>query len=135
VWGDDERFVSTYFSTIRERPDLLHLRLGRSRDDDGYYFILGRTDDVINVAGHRLGTREIEEADVVAPEHRRGGRGRRGTTSLKGQAAMAFAVPSSDASRVADDAEAMAAMLEGEVMKPRSTGNSAPWPGRRASVL
>jgi propionyl-CoA synthetase len=43
------------------------------RDDDGYYFILGRTDDVINVAGHRLGTREIEEA-IQSPF--RGGRSR-----------------------------------------------------------
>jgi propionyl-CoA synthetase len=61
VWGDDERFVKTYFSTFRDR--MLYSTFDwATRDKDGYYFVLGRTDDVINVAGHRLGTREIEEA-------------------------------------------------------------------------
>ncbi len=60
VWGDDARFVSSYFSHFRER---LYSSLDWAiRDADGYTFILGRTDDVINVAGHRLGTREIEES-------------------------------------------------------------------------
>ena len=61
VWGDDERFVKTYFSTFRDRPVYSTFDWA-TRDQDGYYFVLGRTDDVINVAGHRLGTREIEEA-------------------------------------------------------------------------
>ena len=61
VWGDDERFVKTYFSTFAKKLVYATFDWG-IRDDDGYYFILGRTDDVINVAGHRLGTREIEEA-------------------------------------------------------------------------
>ncbi|HZP91408.1 MAG TPA: propionate--CoA ligase [Burkholderiales bacterium] len=61
VWGDDERFVKTYFSTFSARMVYATFDWG-IRDEDGYYFILGRTDDVINVAGHRLGTREIEEA-------------------------------------------------------------------------
>ena len=61
VWGDDERFVNPYFSTFRTRQVYSTFDWG-IRDEDGYYFILGRTDDVINVAGHRLGTREIEEA-------------------------------------------------------------------------
>ncbi|HZQ60194.1 MAG TPA: propionate--CoA ligase [Casimicrobiaceae bacterium] len=61
IWGDDERFVQTYFSTIPGK--LVYSTFDwATRDDDGYYFVLGRTDDVINVAGHRLGTREIEEA-------------------------------------------------------------------------
>ncbi len=61
IWGDDERFVETYFSTV---PGKLAYSTfdWATRDADGYYFVLGRTDDVINVAGHRLGTREIEEA-------------------------------------------------------------------------
>ncbi len=60
VWGDDERFLHSYFSHFKE---LLYSSLDWAiRDEDGYTFILGRTDDVINVAGHRLGTREIEEA-------------------------------------------------------------------------
>jgi len=61
VWGDDERFVKTYFSTFNTKQVYSTFDWG-IRDKDGYYFILGRTDDVINVAGHRLGTREIEEA-------------------------------------------------------------------------
>ncbi|HEV3240924.1 MAG TPA: propionate--CoA ligase [Casimicrobiaceae bacterium] len=61
IWGDDARFVSTYFSTLPGRPVYSTFDWA-TRDADGYYFVLGRTDDVINVAGHRLGTREIEEA-------------------------------------------------------------------------
>jgi propionyl-CoA synthetase len=64
VWGDDERFVSTYFSAFESTMVYSTFDWG-IRDEDGYHFILGRTDDVINVAGHRLGTREIEEAIQV----------------------------------------------------------------------
>jgi propionyl-CoA synthetase len=60
VWGDDKRFVQSYFSSFKA---MLYTSSDWAVcDEDGYYFILGRTDDVINVAGHRLGTREIEEA-------------------------------------------------------------------------
>ncbi|AKC85983.1 propionate--CoA ligase [Pseudoxanthomonas suwonensis] len=60
VWGNDERFIASYFGHFKE---LLYSSLDWAiRDEDGYTFILGRTDDVINVAGHRLGTREIEES-------------------------------------------------------------------------
>ena len=61
VWGDDERFVDTYCKSIPGKQLYSTFDWG-IRDGDGYYFILGRTDDVINVAGHRLGTREIEES-------------------------------------------------------------------------
>ncbi len=61
VWGDDERFVKTYFTSFRDKQVYSTFDWG-IRDKDGYHYILGRTDDVINVAGHRLGTREIEEA-------------------------------------------------------------------------
>ncbi len=61
VWGDDERFVKTYFSDFGAKLAYSTFDWA-TRDADGYYFVLGRTDDVINVAGHRLGTREIEEA-------------------------------------------------------------------------
>ncbi len=61
VWGDDERFVKTYFSDFGTKLAYSTFDWA-TRDADGYYFVLGRTDDVINVAGHRLGTREIEEA-------------------------------------------------------------------------
>ncbi len=65
VWRNDERFLAGYFGHFREP---LYSSLDWAiRDADGYYFILGRTDDVINVAGHRLGTREIEEAVAGYP--------------------------------------------------------------------
>ncbi|SFK83957.1 propionate--CoA ligase [Lysobacter sp. cf310] len=65
VWNDDARFLSSYFGHFKE---LLYSSLDWAiRDDDGYTFILGRTDDVINVAGHRLGTREIEESVASHP--------------------------------------------------------------------
>jgi propionyl-CoA synthetase len=112
VWRDDERFVKTYWKSIPGKLVYSTFDWG-IRDEDGYFFILGRTDDVINVAGHRLGTREIEEsisshADVaevavvgVADP-------------LKGQVAMAFAVLK-DAGRAATPADAL--KLEGEIMK------------------
>ncbi|HSC22789.1 MAG TPA: propionate--CoA ligase [Casimicrobiaceae bacterium] len=107
VWGDDERFVSTYFATIPGR-ELYSTFDWATRDDDGYYFVLGRTDDVINVAGHRIGTREIEEAVqahsgiaevAVVGVH----------DEVKGQVPIAFAVVK-DPARVADapSREAMA---------------------------
>ena len=65
VWGDDDRFVETYFS--RFAGGLYATFDYAVYDDDGYYFIMGREDDVINVAGHRLGTREVEEALCMHP--------------------------------------------------------------------
>jgi len=59
IWGDHERFIKTYFSTY---SNLYFTGDGVKRDEDGYYRILGRVDDVINVSGHRLGTAEIENA-------------------------------------------------------------------------
>jgi propionyl-CoA synthetase len=61
IWGDDERFIKTYFTAVPGKQYYSTFDYA-IKDKDGYYFILGRTDDVINVAGHRLGTREIEEA-------------------------------------------------------------------------
>lgn len=112
VWRDDERFVNTYWSSIPGRQVYSTFDWG-IRDEDGYFYILGRTDDVINVAGHRLGTREIEEsisshpnvAEVAVVGV---------ADSLKGQVAMAFVVIK-DATRVADDAARL--KLEGEIMK------------------
>ena len=102
IWGDDERFVKTYFNTFKNKLAYSSFDWG-IRDKDGYYFILGRTDDVINVAGHRLGTREIEEAiqshpniaevAVVGIEDK-----------LKGQVPVAFAVVK-DASGLENEAD------------------------------
>jgi acetyl-CoA synthetase len=89
IWGDDERYVQTYFSKWPGRPDLYFPGDGAKRDDDGYYWILGRVDDVLNVAGHRIGTMEVESALVEHPavaEAAVVGR----THELKGQALAAF---------------------------------------------
>ena len=111
VWGDDERFVKTYFQTV---PGKLAYSTfdWATRDADGYYFVLGRTDDVINVAGHRLGTREIEEAVQAHP-----GIAEVAVVGvadqLKGQIPVAFAVVK-DPSKVATAAQA--ASMRKEVM-------------------
>jgi len=65
VYGDHERFITTYFTTY---PGKYFTGDGCRRDEDGYYWITGRVDDVINVSGHRLGTAEIESA-LVGNEH------------------------------------------------------------------
>jgi propionyl-CoA synthetase len=111
VWGDDERFVKTYFSMFRDRQVYSSFDWG-IRDAEGYHTILGRTDDVINVAGHRLGTREIEEAvqaHVAVAEVAVVGV----ADALKGQMPLAFAVLKNPA--VAATPQARAA-LEKEVM-------------------
>jgi propionyl-CoA synthetase len=99
VWRDDARFVNTYWKSIPGHMVYSTFDWG-IRDDDGYYFILGRTDDVINVAGHRLGTREIEESisshSAIAEVAVVGV-----ADAIKGQVAMAFAVPR-DSAQVAD---------------------------------
>ena len=112
VWRDDARFVNTYWKSIPGKLIYNTFDWG-IRDEDGYYFILGRTDDVINVAGHRLGTREIEEsisshpnvAEVAVVGV---------ADQLKGQVAMAFAVLK-DPSKAASVADAL--KHEGEIMK------------------
>ncbi len=123
VWGDDARFVNTYWKSIpgkMAKHDEAHpSRMVYStfdwgiRDANGYYTILGRTDDVINVAGHRLGTREIEESIAAHPnvaEVAVVGV----ADQLKGQVAMAFAV-AKDASALGDANARL--KLEGEIMK------------------
>ncbi len=65
VWGDHERFVQTYFSTF---PGRYFSGDGCRRDSDGYYWITGRVDDVINVSGHRMGTAEVESSLVAHPK-------------------------------------------------------------------
>jgi acetyl-CoA synthetase len=65
VFGDHQRFIDTYFKTF---PGRYFTGDGAKRDEDGYYWITGRVDDVLNVAGHRLGTAEIESALVSHPQ-------------------------------------------------------------------
>jgi propionyl-CoA synthetase len=111
VWGDDRRFVDTYFNSVPGRLVYSTFDWG-IRDEDGYYFILGRTDDVINVAGHRLGTREIEESISSHPAVAECAVVGVADT-LKGQVAVAFAVLK-DPSVAATAAERLA--LEGAMM-------------------
>jgi propionyl-CoA synthetase len=112
VWGDDERFVQTYFTSVPGRQLYSTFDWGLV-DEDGYWFILGRTDDVINVAGHRLGTREIEESvnshSAVAESAVVGV-----ADSLKGQVAVAFAVLKQPELYESDEARMK---LQADVMK------------------
>ncbi len=112
VWRDDERFVGTYWKSIPQRLVYSTFDWG-IRDADGYYFILGRTDDVINVAGHRLGTREIEECIASHPQIAEvavvGV-----ADALKGQVALAFAVARTSAPL--EDPQARA-QLEAQVLQ------------------
>ncbi len=111
VYRDDARFVDTYWSNFRTQ--VYSTFDWGIRDSDGYYFILGRTDDVINVAGHRLGTREIEESicshpnvsevAVVGVEDK-----------LKGQVAIAFVIPKKS-DGIADAAGQQ--VLEAEILR------------------
>ena len=112
IWGDDARYVKTYWSSIHKKVMYSTFDWG-VKDADGYFYILGRTDDVINVAGHRLGTREIEEsisshpnvAEVAVVGV---------ADQLKGQVAVAFAVLK-DPSQASTDADAQ--KLEAAIMK------------------
>ena len=112
VWRDDARFVNTYWKSVPGRMVYSTFDWG-IRDEDGYFFILGRTDDVINVAGHRLGTREIEESisshPAVAEVAVVGV-----ADQLKGQVAMAFAVLKDPSLAATPEA---ALKLEGAILK------------------
>jgi propionyl-CoA synthetase len=111
IWGDDARYVSTYYKSFAD--EMVYTTFDwATRDQDGYYFVLGRTDDVINVAGHRLGTREIEEAVQAHPnvaEVAVVGV----ADALKGQVPMAFAVVKDTAKTATPE---LAAAHEKEIM-------------------
>jgi acetyl-CoA synthetase len=86
VWGDDERFHKQYFSEI---PGVYFTGDGARRDADGYFTVVGRIDDVLNVAGHRIGTAEIESALVSHPSVAEAAAVGR-PDDLKGQALVVF---------------------------------------------
>ncbi len=117
VYGDHDRFVKTYFSDF---PGKYFSGDGAKRDEDGYYWITGRVDDVLNVSGHRLGTAEIEssivssgeiaEVAVVGVPH-----------EIKGEAIYAFAIPRNNTSSVESVKEKINAHLKdtiGSFAKP-----------------
>ena len=80
ICGDPERYVKTVLE--RDSGRLLHRRRRRANDKDGYFWMMGRVDDVLNVSGHRLGTMEIESRAGGAPQ---GGRGRGGGTARRAE--------------------------------------------------
>ncbi len=117
IWGDDERYVQTYWSRFGGR--YYFAGDGARRDEDGYFWIVGRMDDVLNVAGHRLGTMEIESALVAHPavaEAAVVGR----PDPVKGEAICAFVIlkkPDGDAALAAELRRHVAEMI-GPIAKP-----------------
>ncbi len=111
VWGDHERFYETYFTTY---PGKYFTGDGCRRDEDGYYWITGRVDDVINVSGHRMGTAEVESALVLHPQvaeaavvgmpH-----------DIKGQGIYAFVTLNADATADEDLRKALAGWVRKEI--------------------
>ncbi len=137
IWGDDARYVQTYFSKWEGRADLYFPGDGAKLDADGYYWILGRVDDVLNVAGHRIGTMEIEsalvehpavaEAAVVGKSH-----------DLKGQAIAAF-VTLRDGQRMStalrDELREFVAQKIGALARPDDVLFSADLPKTRSGKI
>jgi acetyl-CoA synthetase len=111
VYGDHARFVDTYF---RQYPGYYFTGDGARRDEDGYYWITGRIDDVLNVSGHRLGTAEIEsalvlhphvaEAAVVGYPH-----------DIKGQGIYAYVTPMAGVEPTEDLEKELVALVRGEI--------------------
>ena len=134
IWGDDERYRSTYWSRW---PKTYFPGDGAKRDDDGYYWILGRVDDVLNVAGHRIGTMEVESALVDHPavaEAAVVGRAH----ELKGQALAAFVTlkeghPSSDGLR--EELKGHVAKKIGALARPDDILFSADLPKTRSGKI
>ncbi|MDP1857123.1 MAG: acetate--CoA ligase [Gemmatimonadaceae bacterium] len=137
IWGDDARYVETYFSKWPGRPDLYFAGDGAKRDEDGYYWILGRVDDVLNVAGHRIGTMEVEsalvehpsvaEAAVVGKVH-----------ELKGQAIAAFVTLRTGfhpSSALRDELRDFVAQKIGAIAKPDDVLFSADLPKTRSGKI
>ena len=137
IWGDDARYVQTYFSKWPDRPDLYFPGDGAKRDEDGYFWVLGRVDDVLNVAGHRIGTMEVEsalvehpavaEAAVVGKAH-----------EVKGQAICAFVTlrdghPATSALR--DELRSFVATKIGALARPDDLLFSADLPKTRSGKI
>src|ERR1700755_1695239 len=111
MWGEDERDRKQYFDEIE---GVYFAGDGARKDSDGYFWIMGRLDDVINVSGHRLGTMEIESALVSHPRvAEAAGVGR--ADSLKGQAVVAFVTPKDTVGKI--DVAALVKELKEHVAK------------------
>ncbi len=120
LYGDDERFVSTYFERFGPRTYLVGD--AARRDSDGYYWIIGRTDDVINVSGHRLSTAEVESA-IVAHEKVAEAAVVAEADTLTGQAIVAFVTLNGDLNgddHVASEIREHVAARIGKLARPKS---------------
>ncbi|HZK77556.1 MAG TPA: acetyl-coenzyme A synthetase, partial [Gemmatimonadaceae bacterium] len=137
IWGDDQRYVDTYFSKWPGRLDLYFPGDGAKRDDDGFFWILGRVDDVLNVAGHRIGTMEVESALVEHPavaEAAVVGR----SHDLKGQALAAFVTLRDgklQSPELAQELRAFVAQKIGALAKPDDILFSADLPKTRSGKI
>jgi acetyl-CoA synthetase len=113
LWRDDERYASAYWSQV---PGAYFTGDGARRDEDGYYWVVGRIDDVLNVAGHRIGTAEIESALVSHPavaEAAAVGK----ADDLKGQALVVFVTVKQGQKADRGMREALTAHIEREIGK------------------
>ncbi len=137
IWGDDDRYVQTYFTKWEGRKDLYFPGDGAKRDDDGYYWILGRVDDVLNVAGHRIGTMEVESALVEHPavaEAAVVGK----THEMKGQAIAAFVTlreGHSSSPALRDELREFVAEKIGAIARPDDVLFSADLPKTRSGKI
>jgi acetyl-CoA synthetase len=111
LWGDDERYRTTYWDVI---PEVYFTGDGARKDEDGYFWVVGRIDDVLNVAGHRIGTAEIESALVSHPavaEAAAVGR----PDDLKGQALVVFVTVKAGQQAGKELKEALGAHIDREI--------------------
>jgi acetyl-CoA synthetase len=113
LWGDDARYKATYWDVI---PDAYFTGDGARCDEDGYFWVMGRIDDVLNVAGHRIGTAEIESALVSHPSVAEAAAVGR-PDDLKGQALVVFVTLKSDQKAGKELKEALAAHIDKEIGK------------------
>ena len=113
LWGDDERYLKTYWDVM---PGVYFTGDGARRDEDGYFWVVGRIDDVLNVAGHRIGTAEIESALVSHPSVAEAAAVGK-PDELKGQALCVFVTLKSGQKASPQLKEALTAHIDKEIGK------------------
>ena len=137
LWGDDDRYKKAYFSEFPGKPDIYFTGDGARQDKDGYFWIVGRIDDVLNVSGHRIGTAEIESALVSHPavaEAAAVGR----PDELKGQSLVVFVTLKSGHTASEELKEALRAHVGkeiGSLAKPDSIRFAAGLPKTRSGKI
>jgi acetyl-CoA synthetase len=135
IYGDPERYVRQYWS--KWTPDVYFTGDGAKRDSEGYFWLLGRVDDVINVAGHRIGTMEVESALVDHPSVAEAavvGRAH----EIKGQAISAFVILKEGAahhSSLADELKDHVVKKIGAIAKPEDILFAADLPKTRSGKI